>query len=58
MNTIDAVVTQVLSEPYFKYNYWFVDVEYNSYGRTSKTNVMCSTEEAAKAIKVGHIFQV
>lgn len=58
MNTIDAVVTQVLSEPYFKYNYWFVDVEYSSYGRTSKTNIMCSTEEAAKAIKVGHIFQV
>lgn len=58
MNLIDAVVTQVLNKPYFKYNYWFVDVEYNSYGRTSKTNVMCSTEEAAKAIKVGYTFQV
>ena len=58
MNLINAVVTQVLSKPYFKYNYWFVDVEYNSYGRTSKTEVMCSTEESAKAIKVGHTFQV
>lgn len=58
MNLIDAVVTKVLSKPYFKYNYWFVEVEYNSYGRTSKTNIMCSTEETARAIKVGHTFQV
>ena len=59
MNLIDAVVTKVLSEPYLLYNnYWFVDVEYNSYGVISKTNIMCSTEESAKAIKVGHTFQV
>lgn len=58
MNLIDAVVTQVLGKPYFKYNYWFVDVEYNGYGRTSKTNIMCSTEETAKAIKVWYTFQV
>lgn len=58
MNLIDAVVTQVLSKPYFKYNYWLVDVEYNGYGVISKTNIMCSTEEAAKAVKVGHTFQV
>lgn len=59
MNSIDAVVTKVLSEPYLLYNnYWFVDVEYNSYGVISKKGVMCSTEEVAKAIKVGHTFQV
>lgn len=59
MNLIDAVVTKVLSEPYLLYNnYWFVDVEYNSYGITSKTNVMCSNEESAKAVKVGYTFQV
>lgn len=58
MNLIDAVVTQVLSKPYFKYNYWFVDVEYNSYGVISKTKVMCSTEESEKEVKVGHTFQV
>ena len=58
MNLINAVVTQVLSKPYFKYNYWFVDVEYNGYGVISKTNIMCSTEETAKAVKVGHTFQV
>ena len=45
MNLVDAVVTKVLSEPYLLYNkYWFVDVEYNSYGVISKTNIMCSTE--------------
>ena len=58
MNLIDAVVTQVLSKPYFKYNYWFVDVEYNCYGQVSETNIMCSTEESAKAVKVGYTFQV
>ena len=59
MNLVDAVVTKVLSEPYLLYNkYWFVDVEYNGYGVISKTNIMCSTEEAAKAIKVGYTFQV
>ena len=58
MNLINAVVTQVLSKPYFKYNYWFVDVEYNGYGVISKTNIMCSTEETAKAIKAGYTFQV
>ncbi|ULG01510.1 hypothetical protein phiA019_0165 [Aeromonas phage phiA019] len=58
MNLVDAVVTKVLSKPHFKYNYWFVDVEYNSYGRTSKTNVMCSNKESAKAVKVGYTFKV
>lgn len=59
MNLIDAVVTKVLSEPYLLYNkYWFVDVEYNSYDITSKTNIMCSTEESAKVVKVGYTFQV
>lgn len=58
MNLIDSVVTQVLGKPYFKYKYWFVDVEYNGYGVISKTNIMCSTEETAKAIKVGYTFQV
>lgn len=58
MNLVDGIVTQVLSKPYFKYNCWFVDVEYNSYGRTSKTNIMCSTEDQAKYIQVGYTFQV
>lgn len=58
MNLVDAVVTKVLSKQYFKYNYWFVDVEYNCYGQVSETSIMRSTEEAAKAVKVGHTFQV
>ena len=59
MNLVDAVVTKVLSEPYLLYNkYWFVDVEYHSYGQVSETNIMCSTEEIAKAIKAGYTFQV
>ena len=58
MNIVDAVVTKVLSEPHLLFNKYWVDVEYNGYGVISKTNIMCSTEEAAKAIKVGYTFQV
>lgn len=58
MNLVDAVVTKVLSEPYLLFNKYWVDVEYNCYGVISKTNIMCSTEETAKAIKAGYTFKV
>lgn len=59
MNLIDAQVTKVLSKPYqmsFSKDVWFVDVEYNGYGRLSETELMVSTEEDANAIVVGHKF--
>ena len=58
MNLVDAVVTQVISLPYSLYGRWWVDVEYNCYGQTSETNIMCYSEESAKVINVGHTFQI
>lgn len=57
MNLLDCYVTKILSAPYRKFGHWWVDVEYNSEGRLSKSNLMFKTEEAAKAVAIGHVFQ-
>jgi len=56
MNLIDCYVTKILGEPYRKFGAWWVDAEYEAYGRTCKTQLMFRTEEAARAAKVGHHF--
>lgn len=58
MNMLDAIVTKVLSAPYLLYGRWWVDVEYNCYGKTSETNIMCYSAYEATNVKVGFIFQV
>lgn len=56
MNTIESVVTKVLSEPYFNY-LWCVDVEADSWGNAQKTTVHCRTEHEAKQVKIGYRFE-
>ncbi|WDY60344.1 hypothetical protein [Pseudomonas sp. PSKL.D1] len=56
MNLIDCYVTKILGEPYRKFGAWWVDAEYESYGRISKTQLMFRTEEAARAATVGYHF--
>lgn len=56
MNLLDAHVTKVLSEPYFKYNKWIVKVEYRCYGSTLETVLMFIEEEKAKEVKEGFTF--
>jgi hypothetical protein len=56
MNLIEHRVTEVLGEPYSRYGAWWVDVLANSYGRGDKSTVMCTTEDEAKAVKVGYMF--
>ena len=56
MNLLEGTVKKVLSEPIFKWNKWWVEVEYNCYGSLSKTELMFSTEEKAKAVKIGFTF--
>lgn len=53
---MDCYVTKILGEPYRKFGAWWVDVEYNAWGSTSKTRLMFRTEEAARAAKVGQKF--
>ena len=56
MNLLDAVVTKVLSEPYYKYNRWFVTVEYDCWGSLSVSDLMFNTEDEAKAVIIGYKF--
>lgn len=56
MNLVDHVVTKVNSEPFFKYGKWFVKVTSDCYGRLTESELMFSTEEAAKAVQVGHVY--
>ena len=56
MNLLDAHVTKILSEPYFKHNKWWVNVEYLCWGLKSKTQLMFEDKETANNISVGYKF--
>lgn len=56
MNLLDCVVTKVLTKPYFKYEHWFIEVEFNSYGQLGNTLLMFKTKQEALNIKNGHKF--
>lgn len=58
MNLIDAKVIEILSKPYLLYGRFWVDVKVTSYGRESKTEIMCRTLEEAEAVSVGKIIQI
>jgi hypothetical protein len=57
MNLIDCAVTKILSKPYRQFGNWRVDVEYDAWGSTGRSNLMFRTEEGARAVTVGHVFQ-
>jgi hypothetical protein len=56
MNLIDCYVSKILGKPYRRFGAWWVDVEYQAYGCTSKTQLMFRTEQGALAATVGHHF--
>lgn len=53
MNKAPATIIKTLSNPYFSYNHWWVNIEYNSYGVLGKTSVMKKTEQEALDIGEG-----
>lgn len=61
MNLIDAVVTKILSKPVYKsqegYSWWIVRIEYKDMGGKSTKKRVFSSEEEAKKLKVGDVFQ-
>lgn len=57
MNLLDCAVTKILSQPYRQFGSWWVDVEYDSWGSTGRTNLMFRTEEGARSVTIGHVFQ-
>lgn len=57
MNTIEHYVTEVIGEPHFEYEVWWVDVMADSYGWITTTRIYCRTEDEAKMVKVGYRFE-
>ncbi|MBF8720444.1 hypothetical protein [Pseudomonas guariconensis] len=56
MNLIDCYVTKILGEPYRKFGYWWVSVEFEAEGWPGTKEIMFRTEQAARAAQVGHHF--
>lgn len=56
MNLIDCFVEEIISEPYEKFNMWWVNVKSDCYGNISEGHLMFSTEEKAKELKIGHKY--
>jgi hypothetical protein len=56
MNLLEANVTKVLGKPFHKWEKWWIEVEYECYGRISKTELMFSTEEKANSVDIGFQF--
>lgn len=44
MNLLECTVTEITSKPYFKYDKWWLNVEYSCWGLNSKTSLMFDTE--------------
>ncbi|MFV3326748.1 hypothetical protein ACNFG0_09780 [Pseudomonas sp. NY15372] len=56
MNQVDCYVTKILGEPYRKFGYWWVSVEFEAEGWPGTKEIMFRTETAARAAAVGHHF--
>lgn len=57
MNLTKSVVTEVIGEPEYKYEHWFIKVRYNSYGQESETELMFNTKERAAEVEPGFEFK-
>lgn len=59
MNTINAYVTKIIDDkPKFKYGKFWLTVEFDSYGTIGQCDLMFSTREEAKKIKIGYEFDI
>lgn len=56
MNLVECYVIKVKSKPFESYGKWWVEVDYDCYGRVSNTQIMFDTEEEAKDVKKGFKF--
>lgn len=58
MNQINAVVCEIIEEPYQKYNKFWQAVKYISYGVEGKTVLMFDSLEDCKKVKKGYQFLI
>ena len=57
MNLLDFYVTEILSEPRFEYNKWWLDVNANCCGLIYKHTLMFASEKEAESVKKGYVFK-
>ena len=61
MNVLDHTVTKIVTPAHRRYlvGYliWQVIVEYDCYGHKGNKELIFNTEEEAKQVKVGYVFQ-
>lgn len=57
MNVCDCHVMEVLSEPYYEYEKWWVKCRLNSHGMEYTSTLMFNTIQGARSIKIGDIVQ-
>lgn len=56
MNVLNAVVTEVMSDPYEAYGKWWVKVAYDCWGIISQSSVMLDSYDEAAAVSKGYQF--
>ena len=52
MNKLNAIILKILSNPYFSYNKWWVDVQYDCWGKLDSTKLPFDSKEEAEALGV------
>lgn len=55
MNLLDHYVKEIISEPYFKYDKWCIDVMAECYGRWKHT-LMFKTKEECLSVEIDYMF--
>ena len=56
MNLVECYVTEIIGEPYFKYDMWWIKVKYNSYGVISETELCNKNKNPLLNIAIGFMF--
>lgn len=56
MNLLECTVVEVISKPYFKFDKWWVNMNYECYGLNSAMIIMFDTEKECEKVKIGYVF--
>jgi len=56
MNLIDIYVVEILSEPFYEYEKWWLKVKSNAYGRLIEDTLMFDSKEECLKIKKGYKY--
>ena len=56
MNLVECYVTEIVGEPYFKYDFWWQNVKYNSYGVIGEAEFFHKEKTHFETIKIGFKF--